>query len=304
MALSRRTLLAGLSLLPLTPTVAAARQAVLPNGVTAQRVVSFDLLLTEILLTLQIVPTAVGNIPLYQRLVEQPAVPAGVPDLGPLQEPNLELLQYLAPDLILAASWHSTGRQHFERIAPVAWLPTFSTEVAALDHAESLLQQVGQLVGREDVARTAVGATRATLEESRNRLAAYDTRPVFVVRFMEDGRHAAIFGGNGMIGDVLSRLGLTNAWTGRTNVWGVTSIGIEQLAAVPDARLIHFDRGAETRRALAQLADSPLWKALPFVRDDQVIKTPVVYPNGGVLSARRFARQLVQAFAAGTLGNG
>lgn len=290
--------------MPLHPALAAARQAVPAGSVPAERVVSLDLLLTEILLTLELVPTAVGNIPLYQRLVEEPAIPAAVPDLGPLQEPNLELLQYLAPDLILAASWHSTGQQHFERIAPVAWLPTFSTEVAALDHAEDLLQQVGQLVDREAAARAAIAATHQTLEESRDRLAAHNARPVFVVRFMEDGRHAAIFGGNGMIGDVLSRLGLTNAWTGRTNVWGVTSIGIEQLAAVPDACLVHFNRGAETRRALEQLAQSPLWKALPFVRDEQVIKTPVIYPNGGVHSAQRFARQLARAFTEEDRGHG
>jgi len=107
-----------------------------------------------------------------------------------------------------------------------------------------------------------------------------------------------------MIGDVLSRLGLRNAWTGRTNVWGTVSIGIEQLAGNAEAQLIHFNRGAETERAMRQLAASPLWAALPAVRQGRVIEMPVVYPNGGVASATRFAQQLARVLPAHGSENG
>ena len=297
MMLTRRAILGACSLAPFG--LAAARgQDLGPAGPVARRVASLDLLLTETLLTLSLVPAAVGNIPLYQRLVAEPELPDDVPDLGPLQEPNLELLQYLRPDLVLAPSWAAAGQRDLERIAPVAWLPTFSTEKPALDHARSLLAQVAAMTGRDAEAQAWSGRADAALAEARQALAPFADRPVYVVRFMEDGRHAAIFGGNGMIGDVLARLGLTNAWTGRTNVWGTTSIGIEQLAGNPEARLIHFNRGAETDRALRQLAGSPLWQALPAVRQGRVIETPVVYPNGGLSSAARFAGQLAQAVPA------
>ncbi|MGK9167438.1 ABC transporter substrate-binding protein [Inquilinus limosus] len=287
---TRRTVLGGIGLALLGPAWAHAQD---PAG-PARRVAALDLLLTETLLTLGVIPAAVGNIPLYQRLVAEPALPDGVPDLGPLQEPNLELLQYLRPDLVLAPSWAEVGQNNLERIAPVAWLPTFSTEKPALDHARDLLMRVAALTGRDAEARDWADRADATLAEARQILEPWTDRPVYVVRFMEDGRHAAIFGGNGMIGDVLSRLGLRNAWTGRTNVWGTTSIGIEQLAGNAEARLIHFNRGAETERALRQLAASPLWAALPAVRQGRVIEMPVVYPNGGLFSATRFAEQLVQ----------
>lgn len=68
------------------------------------RIVSMDLSFTEMLLALGAQPTAIANVPLYQRLVSIPVAPADAVDLGPLTEPNLELLQYLKPDLILAAS--------------------------------------------------------------------------------------------------------------------------------------------------------------------------------------------------------
>ncbi|MDR6287829.1 iron complex transport system substrate-binding protein [Inquilinus ginsengisoli] len=295
--LGRRAFLGGFGLALAGPARARAQGSGV-TGPAARRVACLDLLLTETLLTLGVTPAAVGNIPLYQRLVAEPVLPDGVPDLGPLQEPNLELLQQLRPDLILAPSWAEVGSNDIERIAPVAWLPTFSTQKPALEHARSLLAQVAAMTGRDAEAQAWSARADAALAEARQALAPFADRPVYVVRFMEDGRHAAIFGGNGMIGDVLARLGLTNAWTGRTNVWGTTSIGIEQLAGNPEARLIHFNRGAETDRALRQLAGSPLWQALPAVRQGRVIETPVVYPNGGLSSAARFAGQLARAVPA------
>jgi len=291
---TRRAVLGGLGLALLGPGLARAQAP----GQPARRVASLDLLLTETLLTLGVTPAAIGNTPLYDRLVAEPRLPDGIPDLGPLQEPNLELLQSLRPDLILAPSWAEAGQTDLRRIAPVAWLPTFSTTRPALDHARDLLVRVATLTGRDGEARAWSDRADAVLAEARERLRPWTDRPVYVVRFIEDGRHAAIFGGNGMIGDVLSRLGLRNAWTGRTNVWGTASIGIEQLAGNAEARLIHFDRGAETERALRQLAGSPLWAALPAVRQGRVIEMPVVYPNGGLASATRFARQLAQVLPA------
>lgn len=298
---TRRAVLGGIGL---ALTGLAAARAQTPAGPIARRVASIDLLLTETLLTLGVTPVAVGNIPLYQRLVAEPALPDGVPDLGPLQEPNLELLQHLRPDLILAASWAEVGPYDLERIAPAAWLPTFSTEKPAVEHVRDLLMRVAAMTGRDAEARAWSDRADAALAEARRVLQPWTDRPVYVVRFNEDGRHAAIFGGNGMIGDVLSRLGLRNAWTGRTNVWGTTSIGIEQLAGNAEARLIHFDRGAETERALRLLADSPFWAALPAVRQGRVIEMPVVYPNGGLASATRFARQLARVLPAHGSANG
>jgi iron complex transport system substrate-binding protein len=293
---NRRAVLGGIGL-ALSGLTRARAQAPGPAG-PARRVATIDLLLTETLLTLGVTPAAVGNIPLYRRLVAEPALPDGVPDLGPLQEPNLELLQQLRPELILAPSWAEAGPYDLARIAPVAWLPTFWPQKPAVEHVRELLLRVGAMTGRGAEARGWSEHADAALAEARRVVEPWTGRPVYVVRFIEDGRHAAIFGGNGMIGDVLSRLGLRNAWTGRTNVWGTASIGIEQLAGEPEARLIHFDRGAETERALRRLAASPLWAALPAVRHGRVIEMPVVYPNGGLASAVRFARQLAQVLPA------
>lgn len=285
MRLTRRGVLQAGALLPWAGGARAA---------PTSRLVPLDLLLTECMLTLQLQPAAMANIPLYQRLVMLPEVPGGVPELGPQLEPNLELLQSLRPDGILAPNWQRASLHRLERIAPVSWLPTFAPDGRPLEHAARLLLQIGALTGREALARDWVARAEPAFTDATERLAAHTTRPVFAIRFMEGGRHMAVFAGNGMVGAVMARLGLRNAWQGRTNIAGAASAGVEALAQVPDARIIHFDRGAETARALARLAESPFWQALPAVQAGRVQAMPVIYPSGGVFSAIRFAGQLAE----------
>ena len=174
------------------------------------------------------------------------------------------------------------------------WLPNAVRGKPALEHVFALMETIGERTGRQAEAQAWRGRLEQALDAARVRLAGYDGRPLYVVRFMDDARHAAIFRG-GMIGDVMDRLGLRNAWGGTTNVSGVATIGIEQLAGDKDARLIHFHRGVETDRALGRLADSPFWRALPVVRAGRVEAMPVIYPNGAAVTAIRFAEQLSEA---------
>jgi iron complex transport system substrate-binding protein len=282
--------------------LSAGATALLPAGAFARarspRIVSMDLSFTEVLLSLGARPVAIANLPLYQRLVSVPAAPPDAVDLGPLTEPNLELLQYLEPDLILAASWQASALAPLERIAPVTWLPTFARGQGPLDFTRDLLARIAGLAHREAEAAALQREADAALAEAAQRLHAHAGRPVYLLRFAEDGRRTAIFGAASMVGDALARVGLRNAFTGRANIWGTASIGIERLVEVPEAVIVHFERGAETARAMKRLADSPIWNALPAVRAGRVLGMPVIYPNGGTVSATRFVRQLADVLSA------
>ncbi|MGV8938562.1 MAG: ABC transporter substrate-binding protein [Allorhizobium sp.] len=265
-------------------------------AIPPRRIVSMDLLLTELLLTLGIQPVAIANVPLYRRLVAEPALSAKVADLGPLNEPNLEYLQVLAPDLLLMADWQTAGLDNLNRIAKVMPLPVFPGKIPAVAFVQALLRQLGELTGRPEEADAAIAACERALSDARTAIGD-PPRPVYVCRFNRDGRNAAVFGGNGMIGDTLARLGLHNAFTGRVNGSGVTSVSLKRLTDVPEAIIVHFDRGTETDRALERLADSPLWNAFPAVREGRVVRMPVIYPNGGVRSVERLATQLASSLA-------
>ncbi len=289
----RRALLKAATAFPLlwaSPRIASA----MPAG----RLVALDLLATELLLTLGITPVGIANRALYERLVAAPVLPAAVADLGPLTEPNAEFLKMLKPEIIVLAAWQSDMLARLTAIAPFHELAAAPRDVPATMHLVKLLDDLGTLTGRAAEARQWLGRMDNVLTAAKTALSARGIRPLYVCRFAANGRNVAIFGGNGLIGDVLRRLGLENAWQGRTNAAGVASIGIEQLKN-PDAHIVHFDRGAETVRALENLAQSPLWRALPAVRGARVTAMPVIYPSGGVASAIRFAEQLVVTLPAG-----
>ena len=266
------------------------------NTAPPKRIVSMDLLLTELLLTLGIQPVAIANVPLYRRLVADPVLSDGVADLGPLNEPSLEYLQILAPDLLLMADWQTAGLDNLHLITKVLPLAVFPKNIPAVAFVQSLLMQLAELLSREREAETAISSCNEAITNARRTLSGLH-RPVYVCRFTRDGRNAAVFGGNGMIGDTLLRLGLRNAFEGRVNGSGVTSVSLKRLADVPDAIIIHFDRGAETDRALERLKGSPLWNTFPAVREGRVVKMPVIYPNGGVRSVERLAMQLASGLA-------
>ncbi|MDX3926020.1 MAG: ABC transporter substrate-binding protein [Shinella sp.] len=291
---ARRTILKGALAAPFVVSAKRMKAKEAPS-----RVVSMELLLTELLLTLGVEPLAVANVPLYRRLVAEPALSDGVADLGPLQEPNTEYLQLLKPDLIVMAEWQANGLENLKRIAPVATLNSFAGKIPAVLHAQNLLREMAGFVGREEEAEGWIARCEVVLADAGARLHEKSPlRPLYLCRFNQDGRHAAIFGGNGLVGDVLARLGLQNAWEGRVNASGVASIGIEQLAGNPEARIVHFDRGRETGLAMERLAESPLWNALPAVRKGRITSMPVIYPSGGVRSAMRLAAHLADLLPA------
>ncbi|TMV21713.1 hypothetical protein BJG94_05100 [Rhizobium sp. Td3] len=267
----------------------------------ADRFVSMDLLITELLLTIGAVPVATSNIPLYQRLVANPSMPDSVSDLGPLNEPNLEYLQRLSPSRIFVADWQAAGLETATRIAPVTPIPVFAGKTPAIAHCEALIAKLADMTGHVFAARSAVAGMRSEIDETRARLKSF-SRPVYVCRFNRDGRNLALFGGNGLLGDMLKQLGLRNAFSGRVNAAGVTNAPLIRLADEPDAVIIHFDRGQETDIALQRLEAGALWHVLPAVKNGRVIRMPVIYPNGGIRSAERFANQLGQKL--GTITDG
>ncbi|MCJ2036122.1 ABC transporter substrate-binding protein [Methylobacterium sp. J-068] len=284
-AITRRSLLGGLALGTLGGPARAA----------APRVVTLDGLFTETLLGIGLVPVAAANRPLYERLTAQPALPPEVVDLGPLQEPNLELLRLMRPDLLVAATWQAQTQGALARIAPVAAFPTTAGNAPSpLDHLDTLTRALGRRVGHEAQAEARIAETGAALAQARATLAGHLGRPAYICRLREDGR-VAMFGARCTVGDVAARVGLANAWSGGQSGSGTAFAGIEDLGANPDAILIHFDRGRETVRALARLDTSPIWRALPFVRLQRVVAMPVVHPNGALPSAARFAGQLAAA---------
>lgn len=272
-----------------------AAASLAPRGAVASgnlRVASMDWALTETMLALGHAPLAIVAAVDWNRFVVEPPLPAGVADLGLQQEINLELLASLEPNLILSSPFLSNLEPALQRIAKTVQLSIFERGTLPLGQPRFLAEQLGSILNREALARSNLTLAEQKFSDYRKRIAALAPLPVLLVNFI-DARHVRVYGGNGLFQNVLDRLGVVNAWTGATNYWGFSTLGIERLASDKDLRLITFE--PIPADALPTLERSPLWSKLPFVRAGRVSVLPPVFMFGAMPSALRFARLLVAA---------
>ncbi len=257
------------------------------------RIVSLDYGLAETLLAMGVTPIAIAEADEWAGWVVDPVMPKSVVNLGTALEANIELLHALKPDLILTTPYLARIRPMLERIARTESF-AINTPEPGTPYERSLdaTRRLGGMIGRDVEAQALIDEIAALMAATRAMLVPYAGTPTFVVSFM-DTRHVRVYGAKSMFDDVMSLCGLRNAWQGGTNYWGFATVGIEQLAQAPEARLIYVEPIAAD--VLAALARSPLWNSLGFVRAGRVQAIPAALMFGMLPSAMRFARLLGEA---------
>ncbi|CAB3772928.1 ABC transporter substrate-binding protein [Burkholderia sp. MSh2] len=292
----RRPFLSTALLAPLLAATLPAARAALPAR--EPRIVVLDWGLAETLLALGVTPAGVAEIDAYNDSVVAPRVPARVPDVGLRLAPDLELLQQLAPDLILINSSQESQRAILERVAPVRAFAVYTDAGAPYRHSEDITRQLAALCGRASAGQALIDEVAGAIAADRARLAAHRRtlqptrgapRPLYLIRFF-DSRHIGIYGARSLFQDVLDALGVANAWRGPTDYWGIGVAGIERLAATPDADVLWFD--PLPPGVARTLAANRLWHALPAVSAGRVASLPPFWGFGMLPSAARFSRVL------------
>ncbi len=278
---TRRALLAAAAGLVLRPARAAA----------PMRLACLEWTTAEMLLSLGVAPMAVCDPKGYRDWVLAPELPADTIDLGSRGEPNRELLLALKPDLILAVFESGFDPADFVPFAPLFDAPFHSA--APYRGAQDETRRLGERIGRAAEADALVERTEAEIAAARARLRHDPDVPVCPFSFFDD-RHLRIHGG-GLLQDVLAKLGLRNAWAGPVNDWGIATVGLEQLAAIGEARLVCLEPIPPHARRL--MAESTLWANLPAVRRGPMAVIPTVWPFGSLAAASRFAGLLADRLA-------
>ncbi|WP_082109201.1 ABC transporter substrate-binding protein [Azospirillum thiophilum] len=292
-AVDRRRFLHAAAALSFGLLAGGARPAV---AEAAGGICALDWTSAQALLSLGIVPRGLPEIDRYRRSVIEPAVPDGVADIGARAEPNLELLDRLAPARFVTDGMLSAVRGRLERIAPLTLYQSFDTGSVEggrprgqLAFAIASLRGLADGLGMVDAADRAIARLDEALEEARAGLIGRERRPLYVLSVL-DGRRVLIHGRNSLYQDVLDRLGIENAWTGPSGPYGHATVTMDRLTGRPDAGLVNI--GSEGKRALEALADLPLFAGLPFLREDRVTILPPILFYGGVPTAERFVRLL------------
>ena len=285
--INRRRFLAAMALSPLLWQMQKAQAA----PVNAERIVALEWLPVELMLALGVTPYGVADIPNYRMWVNEPVLPDSVIDVGLRTEPNLELLTQMKPSMLVWSAGYGPSPKILARIAAGRSF-AFSDGKQPLEQARRSLLEMAELLNKQDVAHRHLAEFDAYIDSLKPRFASRGERPLLIMSLL-DPRHMLVFGPNCLFQEILDRLGVKNAWQGETNFWGSTVVGIDRLAAYKDVDVLCFDHG--NAADMRQLAATPLWQAMPFVRANRVQNVPAVWFYGATLSAMNFARILDNA---------
>lgn len=290
--LSRRRLLQLAALSPLCASgFASASEPVVDPG----RIIALEWRPVELLMALGITPLAVAERENYRRWVVEPALSDKVIDVGLRNEPNMELLQRLNPSLFLVSQGFGPDIEPLTRLAPFFASGFRDAQHQPLDAARRDLLLLGQRLNAISTAEQHLMHFDRELTAIAQRLRARAPRPLLLFSLL-DSRRALVMGNNSLFNDVLTQLGLTNAWQEETNFWGSAVVGIERLVRYENVQALFFVQGSTA--LLDEVSRSVLWQMMPFVRDKCWQTLPAVWFYGATFSALRFARLLAQALEA------
>lgn len=288
--LSRRSLLTALALAGAAGLSRPARATAPP------RLAAIDWAMLETAVAIGHTPLAACELIRFRADAIEPWLPPGVVDLGLRGAPNLELLQLLRPDLILSSPYYAGRRARFEAVAPVLELPFHIPGEPPLPKALAALAALAEVVGDPAAGLAAIAAAEAGLDAVAARVARFADRPFLVVE-VGDARHVRVFGAaDSLFGNVLTRIGLADAWDAPTRFSFSAPVPIDSLAARPEAWLVLV--GGVPIEARPGISRSVIWRRLGPVAEGRVLDLPGVYGFGGAPAALRFARLLADALEA------
>ena len=293
-----------LSLVPVLTSAASWQheQGTLTLDKTPERVIALNWAATEALLLLGVTPIGVADRDGYNAWVREPELPEGVANVGTRVAPSLEAIAELKPDLIVTSSEMAPAANLLERIAPTYVVSVYKQGSRPFEKASSMLTTLGEMLNREERAKSVLNDIDQTLQAQRHRLenSGLTDRPVALVNFLDD-RHVRVYAPNGLFQRALNALGLENAWPHSGNYWGFSVVGLEALAPYQDSRIVVI---SPTLPGLSDtLANSPFWTYLPPVQRDQVYQIDPVWPFGGVFPVKRLATLLADGLLAGGSDN-
>lgn len=217
----------------------------------------------------------------------------GVEDIinvGTIEEPNLEFIVSLEPDLILGSVVRNEAI--YPQLSQIA--PTVISDTLARDWREGFLFFTDAL-NRSELAEGVVANYEARLEEVRSALGdQLEETTVSVIRVL--GTDIRSYNINSFSGTILGDIGLPRPEVQQAPEDSWTAISLEQINEVDASAIFVTLWGEEDSLVgLEELAASPLWQTLQAVQNDRVFRVPDEYWMTGIgyLAADRILDDLI-----------
>ncbi|MQA86696.1 MAG: ABC transporter substrate-binding protein [Streptosporangiales bacterium] len=214
----------------------------------------------------------------------------GVQIVGSIEQPNLEKIAALQPDLILSSKLrHEAIYDQLSQIAPtvfteevgVTWKANFRLHAEALGRSEQAQRLMKEYEQKVAAFREAMG----------ERL---DGTTVSVVRSV--GSEVRIYMRASFIGTILEDAGLSRPKPQDKDVFSETATR-ERIRDL-DGQVMVLAKYGDDHQLLEQLMGSPLWSRLRVVRDDRVyeVSDDLWFLGIGNLAARKVVEDLHTIF--------
>ncbi|SDH41292.1 iron complex transport system substrate-binding protein [Alteribacillus persepolensis] len=286
-----------------TITVTDARGEQQIEG-TPETIVVLEWVYAEDLLALGVEPAGVADIEGYNQWVNiEPQLSDSVTDVGTRQEPSLEEIAQLEPDLIITAQYrHEAISEELNEIAPTLMFEPYPPEGEGdqYEEMETTFKEIAKAVNKEEEAdqvlnelETAYDDIAAKLEEE-----GADGTELILSQAFSANETASIrlFTDNSMAVNILNKIGIENAYDGTDfEIYGYSEATVENLEPYQDAEFMYIVQDDDNVFA-NQLAGNPVWENLNFVEENRTHRLPGdTWTFGGPLSAEVFANQAAEA---------
>lgn len=216
-------------------------------------------------------------------------LPGGVTDVGDRNEPSLEKIRLLEPDLIVVDNERSKANlKQLRGIAPVlAFTYTTKPQLATM---RKNFTELAKAVGKGEKAAEVNSRIDARAADLRGRLEKADKGGLtyaLAQGFTANGAASVrMLTDDAFAPQVLNLAGLKNGWKGRSDAWGMTTVGVEGLTGVEKDATFLYVAADHDNPFTGDLADNAVWKGLDFVKGDRALPLdPGTWLFGGPLSA-------------------
>ncbi|OKH37861.1 ferrichrome ABC transporter substrate-binding protein [[Phormidium ambiguum] IAM M-71] len=298
MNLSRRKLLITAAATAITVACSQQKPSVNQTAKTNDlRVVALEWTYVENLLALGIQPVGVADIAGYKKYVNiMPQLSQNVQDVGTRQEPSLEAIAQLQPNLILGLELrHQPILKTLSSIGKtLLFNPYVDPEKGnQFEEMQQTFRQIAQACDRVNQGEVVLKNLENSLTESSTKIKSANLagNPFILGQFVPDLR---LFTQNALAVQVLEKIGLKNAWGGKVDRFGFNTVGLESLLPVEKSHFLYI---AENDRVPQQgFASNPVWKRLEFVKENRLYSLGEdTWVFGGPLSAQILVEKVVES---------
>ncbi|MGM1021441.1 MAG: ABC transporter substrate-binding protein [Bacillota bacterium] len=268
----------------------------------AKRVVVLEWTFTEDMVALGVQPVGNADNAGYKQYVSSEAgLDSSVTDVGTRDEPNLEAIAALKPDLIISnVDGNAAIYDQLKAIAPTVEFSLNSGKGYDYDKMVEIFNNIAVALGKEDKAKQVLKELDQHYAEAKEKLATagkadfhYSLTQAFTY---QNAASLRMFTDNSVVAGTLAKIGLINDWKpDKLETYGFSTVGIEALSAVQDSNFLYIVQPDDDVFGAA-LKSNSVWNGLNFVKEKRTYALDSkTWTFGGPISSKALVDNVVAA---------